>query len=745
MPYLAIAAITAFVILFLLKLPMSRLDVSYTFAGDAIEKQTQVQNVAETGWLFHSDRLGYPFGYDRLDFPRLDSLNYVFMGPIAALSGSSGLAMNLYYLASFFLIALGAFWTLRRMQMQDGVAGLCALLYAFLPYHILRGVEHVTNGAYFLVAPAMLVLAWVAQGHLVSGEPGARKRWLFAVTIAILLPLQTPYNGVFFAMLCVVAGAIAVAARPHWRMLLPAVVLATATAFAFLLEQAPVMLHAQEVGEAAAADRSPIESETYALHLNQVLLPPAQHRITALADAKQRFDAALQLDAPFYEIRDQYIGLFGILGLAALLWSLARGAVSQQARHPSTTTELERTTRVLALLAICVLLLAMSSGGCNLIAFFVTTKIRAYNRILPFLAFPCLVGAGWMLQNGLKRIADPWLGAAVLVAIGGGALLDTLVKLPLDDRIHTLAAYDRSLTYFASIERRLGDGAALFQLPVVWYPEHPPVNRMGDYEEFKPFLSTRSLRISYGGGIGRKGYLWGKAVEALPAKEAVKEWNRMGFAGVLIDASAYADDATLQAIVQPLAALLPESPIVSANRRWWTFPLQGCCASETAAPRGSAIPDSAYNPGTLLSFRDGGRGGLYATNGWSTPESWGTWSLGEQSTLRMVIQPLPDAPLSLAMTLHAMTGPLLTRRHLRVVANGSIVGDTDFVADEGDRHFDLPLPAGVIGKDGILEIRFDVTPKATPQSAGINTDTRPLGIGLSELSITSLQHRSEAN
>jgi hypothetical protein len=57
-PYLAIAIATSVLLLLMVRLPLSRLDVAYTFGGDAMEKLAQIQNVAETGWLFHSYRLG---------------------------------------------------------------------------------------------------------------------------------------------------------------------------------------------------------------------------------------------------------------------------------------------------------------------------------------------------------------------------------------------------------------------------------------------------------------------------------------------------------------------------------------------------------------------------------------------------------------------------------------------------------------------------------------------------------------
>ena len=116
--------------------------------------------------------------------------------PLAAISGEAGLAMNLYYIAGFYLIAFAAFWSLRRIGMQSGVAALGALLYAFLPYHVLRGVPHLTNGAYFLVPLAMSVLVRVARGDFTGNMPGkaasTKLTWLFgSAPKAVAAPLNS--------------------------------------------------------------------------------------------------------------------------------------------------------------------------------------------------------------------------------------------------------------------------------------------------------------------------------------------------------------------------------------------------------------------------------------------------------------------------------------------------------------------------------------------------------------------------
>jgi phosphoglycerol transferase len=727
-PYLAIAIATSVLLLLMVRLPLSRLDVAYTFGGDAMEKLAQIQNVAETGWLFHSDRLGYPFGYDRLDFPRFDSLNYALMGPLAAISGEAGLAMNLYYIAGFYLIAFAAFWSLRRIGVSGGVAALGALLYAFLPFHVLRGVPHVTNGAYFLVPLAMTVLIWVARGDFAANTPRMRSRGAIAIVVALLMPLQTPYNGVFFAFLCLVAGALAIARRPQLRAALPALVLVVATAASFCAEQVPVLLHARDVGaNAGLTDRPPLDAEVYALHLNQVLLPPREHRVVALAQAKRRFDTAMGFDIPYYEVRDQYIGALGILGFCALLWSLARAASRRGSTITANADELESSMRILALMAICVLLLAMSSGVGNLVAYFVTTKVRAYNRILPFLAFPCLAAGCWALQAGLDRIGNRWWREALLAAIGLVAVYDTVLQQPLAQRNSDIASFDRDRAYFATVEQRLGAGAALFELPVVWYPEHPPVGRMTSYEEFRPFLLSRSLRTSYGSAHGRRGYSWGMTVSQLRPDAAIAEWRRAGFSAILVDALAYPDAAALAAVVDPLSALLDAPPLISDDKRWWTLPL--------STPPSSALPDlvEPCEPGTLIRFSSGERGGLYQGDGWGAPEPWGTWSVSRRATLLLRLAP-NSGPLVLAIKAQFLTSPTLLRRHLHLVANGATIADVDVVA--GVQTLRFPLPAQSVKADGLLRLEFDVTPEASPQSLGLSTDGRHLGIGLEELTVT---------
>ncbi|MBN8726558.1 MAG: hypothetical protein J0H15_02500 [Xanthomonadales bacterium] len=717
------------------KIPLSRLDVPYTFQGDAIDKLAQIHIVAENGWLFDAPRLGYPFGYDRLDFPRFDSLNYAILGPLAALTGESGLAMNLYYLAGFYLIGLTALFAFRRLGLGTLPALLCALVYAFLPYHLYRGVAHLTNAAYFLVPLAILVIAWLARGDLDPAMPGARKRWALALGTAVLLPLQMPYNGVFFALLAGVGCLIALARLPRWRSMWPTLVLVAATSCTFVAEQVPALAHKMEAGaNLNTADRDVAEAELYALRLNQVLMPHASHRLNAFSDAKREFDEDMRV--PAAEFRNQYLGAFGIIGLLALLWSLAR-AVGAPARA-NRDDALAFHVRTAALLAIAILLLAMSSGVFTLIAFWVTSKIRATNRIFPFLAFVCLLGSGWALQATLARIRPMVLRLAVFAAIGTLVLLDVTAPARFGNRTAIVREYDMARDYFSEVEQQLGPGAAVFQVPAVWYPEHPPVGRMGDYEEFKPYLFTRSLRFSYGSAHGRPGYAWSSMVASLHPADMVQRAYALGFSAILIDSLAY-DGAALTALMNGLTeALQAQQPISSPDGRWRLFPLAACCHPQGQDQVNAAIASAfTYVPdGSPLQFGKGGLGGLYRAGGWHALEDWGVWSLGTGGRLRMQLTGYPGGmPLALSLDARALTGPDIPVRHVVVEANGQVLGEIRYSREIPSPMQRLMLPAGLIAADGMLELNFHVSPSASPRSAGINNDSRQLGIGLAQLAI----------
>jgi hypothetical protein len=81
-----------------------------------------------------------------------------------------------------------------------------------------------------------------------------------------------------------------------------------------------------------------------------------------------------------------------------------------------------------------------------------------------------------------------------------------------------------------------------------------------------------------------------------------------------------------------------------------------------------------------------------------------------------------------------MLGPKTPVRQLEIECNNHPCGEFKYTLENAVRTLNLTVPPDWI-TGGVISLRFLVTPEATPQSAGVNSDMRPLGIGLKQLSI----------
>ena len=100
------------------------------------------------------------------------------------------------------------------------------------------------------------------------------------------------------------------------------------------------------------------------------------------------------------------------------------------------------------------------------------------------------------------------------------------------------------LTSFSqSIEARVGPLCSVFQLPVVPFPENPPVHAMGDYAQLRPYLTSSSLRWSYGAFKGTTLSDWQLALPMTSTSSLVDDIVAAGFCAVEVDRAGFPDRA----------------------------------------------------------------------------------------------------------------------------------------------------------------------------------------------------------
>jgi phosphoglycerol transferase len=111
----------------------------------------------------------------------------------------------------------------------------------------------------------------------------------------------------------------------------------------------------------------------------------------------------------------------------------------------------------------------------------------------------------------------------------------------------------------------------VLSLPIIEFPESPPVNGMLDYDEFWPYVSSSNLRFSY--GVLKKtdwaGFQAQFAGDITP--DSIALLTDAGVCGILVDTFGYPDHAA--SLVAHLQELTGSTAIASPAGRWEYVPV----------------------------------------------------------------------------------------------------------------------------------------------------------------------------
>lgn len=543
----ALAAGLSFVLaLLVLRIWRADLGVPFDYYGDVSLQHFLVKSVIDQAWYFENPGVGAPSGLELYDYPVLngDTLNVVVLWLLGLFGLGSAAAMNVLYLASFPLVGLTAFLALRRLGASPWPALVCAVLYALLPYHFIRGEGHLFLATYYAV-PAGAYLAMA----VLTGE---RLRIATAVALAVLVGTASGsfYYAAFTVLLVAAAAILRFVGTRERRALVAGGIAAGAVLAVALVQLAPTLVYRAANGSNdEVAQRHTFESEVYSLRLTQLVLPLDQHRIDALGLLKRRYTEK-------FPPIDANAATLGIVATAGLAWLLAVALASVVGRRASGLYP------SLAALALVSLLLA-TAGGLGTLIGVVFAQIRAWNRLSIFIAFFALAAVALGLTALGRRLRAPAF-AAVLAAVLAVGLFDQTTNAFVPPYSTIEGQWNLDAAFFGSLESRLPDEAMVVQLPYEPFPEPLP-GRQAVYEPVKAYLHTDDLRWSWGAMRGRPED-WAAANATKPAAELVPAAREAGFSAILVDRLGYGDDGA--AIEPELRRVLGAEPERSPNGRF---------------------------------------------------------------------------------------------------------------------------------------------------------------------------------
>jgi phosphoglycerol transferase len=587
-----------------------RLDVPFQIRGDGGFYLMLVKGVLDHGWIWTNSSLGAPFGQQLYDFPQgADNLNLLIIKVLGAVVGSAATTANLFFLLSFPLTALGAYVVFRWLEVSVPSAALCAVLFSILPVHFLGGEDRLLlNAAYAVPLGAYLVLAVLRGDHLLVAREGPGRLWRRALTrrtvatlvICAVVGSAGLYYAAFTIVLLVLAGVGRFAVRLTVRSALLPLVLVAIVGGVLALNLAPsIAYRVQHGSNSSVAARAARDTETYALKLTLLVLPQPGHRVPFLARLNERYGRN-SLPGP----NEGFVATLGIVGTvgAAILFIVGL-TMLLGARPSSRRRALCAASAAAALLAF---LVATQGGISSIVANWVSPEIRVWSRMSMFITFYSLLAVGLALDRGVERIgpgrARRFVPAAAVVVIGIVGALDQTNNRTHPSYGETIPAYGtlqrewRSDEAFVSgIEARLPKGAAVYQLPYVYFPEDL-TSRTGAYEPARFYLHSSRLRWSWGAMRGRPAD-WASRLARASVPATTRAVAAAGFQGITVDRRGYADGGN--SVVSRLTSVLRAPPLSSPDGRFVFFdlrPYAGRLRASLGEQRVAAIRQSTLRP-----------------------------------------------------------------------------------------------------------------------------------------------------
>jgi phosphoglycerol transferase len=515
----------------------------FDYSGDAAFTAAVVKNVVEEGALWENEELGAPRGQELYDFPVFagDNAQLAIVRVLGFAVRDPIVALNLFFLLTFPLAAFTAFLVLRRLDVRLPGALLASVLFSLLPYHFLRGEDHLFLAAYWAVPlGCFLVLAVFADVPLVT--PLRSTRTLAILAACVVIGSAAVYYAAFTLVLLAAAAVLSRLARRTWRPVVTTGVLGAAIVAALIVNFAPAIVDRLREGSNPEVERFAFETEVFSLRPLQLVLPVPDHRIDALA----RISADYEKHVGSTEASFAALGVVGTFGLAVLLGTLLLAAVRTGAPRG------DPLLRYAAVAAFVALLFAMTGGLAPIVSYLISPQLHAWNRLSVFIAFFALLAVALLLDRLEARVA--WAVAATLLVVG---LLDQTTGAMTPTYGAVAREWRSDGDWVQAVDAALPDDAAVLQLPYVPFPSSPPVGRMVDYDHVRPYLHSDDLRWSYGAMKGRD--------EDIGDDTSIDEARDAGYAGIEVDRFGYADNGA--AVEADVRRVTRAEPIVSPNGR----------------------------------------------------------------------------------------------------------------------------------------------------------------------------------
>jgi len=476
-----------------------------------------------------TESLGAPFVGQLNDFVQTERVIVWLGGQIARGVGLIP-AANIMLLISCALSAVSFYCAARLWKLSRSASWFFAIAYAFLPQSQ-RSLDHIGVGF-----TGLLPLQFYCFWYIATAQNLLWRSFRFRLTciIGLLSGLLNIYWIFFFLNLYLITIFFRILKRRS-GVIVSSIPLFLTCLMTGLTFGGFVIFRASYGANPAALVRSYFDVEVGGVKPMDLLIP---NWISYFDISSRYYDGGkLDIGETWW---GAYIGFGSIIGLLVLFFNSIKRQVNKRGSS-------------LPFLAVCWITAYSGFGGIHSVLSLILNcyDIRSTTRYSEAIA---TIGLLYLVFIAHRLMRD-WSPRAKLLAL---PLAVSLCVWDQSFKFHTFPFHDNlrikervigDKTLALDLEECLGEGAMIYMLPAVDFPE--PFWGRGAYKAYglnyffynsmRPFLYSTKLRYSYGSHKGRQGADWQLDVQELPAGDMATTLESYGFSGILLNRNGYED------------------------------------------------------------------------------------------------------------------------------------------------------------------------------------------------------------
>ena len=445
------------------------------YGCDDFYHKSLAKNMIDNGNIWKNEYLGYPFQAEFYNFPMV-SFTYLYICKLLSFYIKDFfLIINVYYILTFVLTSITTLYVMRKMKFADHWAAFAALVYPFCQYHYLHSILHMSAISFYGV-PLIVYLCYIIftrdfrQWSIKHIKTLDAVKYVSVIFLFACTDIFYAFFGCFFLLIVIIYKLC----HKNIHNAIAGIVIIISVVCMMVINYLPaVMMMSSNMNR-----HSPSSANTYSLPLIGLVSPYNQNHPFYFITSRV-VNAGVSKDETFAS----YLGLIGVIGFVTMILWLFNEKLFSDKR--------EIMAKLLSILNISSILLAVPFSLNFLFALFISSSIRTYCRIVIFIILFSLIALTIILENVCRKIKRIYqiLLVVVLISIN---LFDSSPRALAYNHEGEQYASDRQ--FVQSIEEMLEEGAAVYQLPYISFPE----NYANDNRLLKGYLHSDKLKWSGG-------------------------------------------------------------------------------------------------------------------------------------------------------------------------------------------------------------------------------------------------------